>query len=275
MKIGSLFSGIGGLELGLEWAGLGETIWQVERDSFCVSVLERHWPNAERFSDVCTVGRANLAPVDLICGGFPCQDLSAAGKGKGLAGSRSGLWAEFSRIVAELQPRWVVVENVLGGASRWFDRVCSDLGQLNYEVIPVPLSARDVGAPHYRPRVFLVGYGRAEAPHPNGQRCGTWIGAESAQAQQPQPAGVGRARVTTDANRLRQLQPQGGKRHLRRRPGYRDGWAAEPGICGVAHGVPLRVAKLRALGNAVVPQCAEVVGWVIRELLNQQCEGAA
>src|SRR6187200_1732128 len=102
MTIGSLFAGVGGLELGLEWAGLGPTLWQVEQDKFCRAVLEKHWPQAERFDDVCTVGSANLAPVQLICGGFPCQDVSSAGKGAGLAGERSGLWREFARVVREL-----------------------------------------------------------------------------------------------------------------------------------------------------------------------------
>jgi DNA (cytosine-5)-methyltransferase 1 len=118
MRIGSLFSGIGGLELGLEWSGVGHTVWQVEREPFCRAVLAKHWPAAERFDDVRTVGKANLAPVDLICGGFPCQDVSSAGKGAGLAGERSGLWREFARILGELQPGWVVVENVAGGAAK-------------------------------------------------------------------------------------------------------------------------------------------------------------
>ena len=101
VKIGSLFSGIGGLELGLEWAGVGHTVWQVERDPFCRSILARHWPSAARFDDVRTVGAHNLEPVDVICGGFPCQDISYAGKGLGLAGERSGLWYEFARIIGE------------------------------------------------------------------------------------------------------------------------------------------------------------------------------
>lgn len=116
MTIGSLFAGIGGLELGLERAGLGPVVWQVEIDPYCRSVLARHWPNAVRYPDVQRVGSANLSPVDIICGGFPCQDVSGAGKGAGLAvGTRSGLWYEYRRIVAELAPRVVVAENVASG----------------------------------------------------------------------------------------------------------------------------------------------------------------
>lgn len=131
---GSLFSGIGGLELGLEWAGVGHTAWQVEMDPFCRSVLAKHWPNVERHVDVREVGAASLARVDLICGGFPCQDVSSAGARRGLAGKRSGLWFEYRRIVDELRPAWVVVENVTSGKKLWLPQVRADLEQLGYGV---------------------------------------------------------------------------------------------------------------------------------------------
>lgn len=112
MRIGSLFSGIGGLELGLELglerAGLGPVIWQAEREGFRRSILERHWPGVTRYTDVKEVDHGCATP-DLICGGFPCQDVSDAsrGRGGGLTGERSGLWAEFARIVQTLRPTWV------------------------------------------------------------------------------------------------------------------------------------------------------------------------
>ena len=143
LTIGSLFSGIGGLELGLEWAGLGPTFWQVEKDAKRRDVLARHWPEAEQHEDVCTVEATTLAPVDLICGGFPCQDVSSAGRRAGLAGARSGLWYEFARIAAERRPQWVVVENVGSGARKWVDAVCRDLGRLGYASLPVPIAASD------------------------------------------------------------------------------------------------------------------------------------
>ena len=106
IRIGSLFAGIGGFELGLERAISGsETIWQVEREPFCQKVLKKHWPNATIYDDVRTVGSHNLESVDILCGGFPCQDISTAGKGKGLEGEKSGLWFEMLRIISELRPR--------------------------------------------------------------------------------------------------------------------------------------------------------------------------
>src|SRR5581483_9685057 len=145
MSIGSLFSGIGGLELGLERAGLGPVRWQVEIDPFRRSVLERHWPRVRRFSDVRFVGKRDLDPVDIICGGFPCQDLSSAGKRAGLTGPRSRLWFEFARVVAEMRPPWVVVENVSSGAGSWVDHVRRDLERLGYASLPVPIAASDCG----------------------------------------------------------------------------------------------------------------------------------
>lgn len=167
LTIGSLFSGIGGLELGLERAGIGRVVWQVERDEFCRRVLAKHWPDVDRsVTDVCAP--ATLPRVDVICGGFPCQDVSSAGARKGLAGERSGLWREFARWVGALRPEWVVVENVASGAKLWVDAVVRELEQLGYACLPIPLSAFDVGAPHRRARVFIV----ARHVDGDGQRAG-------------------------------------------------------------------------------------------------------
>ena len=160
MRIGSLFSGVGGLDLGLEQSGLGETVFQVERDPYCRAVLARHWPNALRFNDVCTVGAAVLPPIDLLCGGFPCTDVSSAGKRKGLGTraepTRSGLWFEFDRLIGELSPRWVVIENVASGGKNWLPIVRGDLWTRGYASLPIRLLASDVGARHRRARVFVI-----------------------------------------------------------------------------------------------------------------------
>ena len=158
ITVGSLFSGIGGLELGLEWAGLGPVLFQVEKEPFCREVLARHWPTVARFDDVCTVGAHNLPAVDLLCGGFPCQDLSLAGKGAGLDGERSGLWWEYARIVREIRPRFVVVENVAALLSRGLDRVLGTLATLGYDAWWDCIPAAAVGAPHQRDRLFVVAY---------------------------------------------------------------------------------------------------------------------
>lgn len=230
MTIGSLFSGIGGLELGLEWAGLGPTLWQVEKDEKLRNCLGAHWPKAERFGDIHFVGFGQLQTVDIICGGFPCQDISAAGKRRGLSGHRSGLWREFLRVVKELRPTWVVVENVASNATAWVDHIRNALERIGYSSFPVPLAASDLGAWHQRRRIFIVA-------HSTSERLERRIPTKESRADQPESA-----------------------RH--------SGWSTEPGMGRVADGLPGRVDKLRALGNAVVPQCAEVIGWIIRELDN-------
>lgn len=163
MRVGSLFSGIGGLELGLQVAGVGHTVWQVEKDAFCRAVLEKHWPDAYRYEDVCEVGSRNLERVDVICGGFPCQDLSLAGKGAGLSGERSGLWYEYARIIGELRPRFVVIENVAALLRRGFDEVLSRLDALGYDAEWSCIRVSDVGGSHRRDRLFVIAWERGVA----------------------------------------------------------------------------------------------------------------
>lgn len=244
MKIGSLFSGIGGLELGLEMAGLGETIWQVEKDIHCWNILAKHWPNTDRHSNVEHVGLRNLAPVDVICGGFPCQDVSSAGKSTGLSGNRSGLWTEFARIVSELTPEWVIVENVASGAKQWVDTITASLGQLGYSTLPIPLSAKAAGAPHLRRRVFVVAHSNRFPLRQQPE----WLSRRWEVPVQRE----GQA-VTVDDG-------------VEGDAPWPPPWQARPEILGVDDGVPGQVDRCTAIGNAVVPQCAEVIGWVIREL---------
>jgi DNA (cytosine-5)-methyltransferase 1 len=261
LTIGSLFSGIGGLELGLEWSGLGHTAWQVEQNAYCRSILARHWPDAVRHEDVCKVGSANLLPVDLICGGFPCQDVSSAGKRVGLSGTRSGLWYEFARVIAECRPRFVVIENVRSGAAKWVDAVRGDLERLGYASFPVPLAASDLGAAHERARVFLVGC-RADADNQEFSSTAglLWRAREFAAARAHAP----------DADGQGELQPRRIEREGGRWPCDADRcWTAEPAVARVVHGLSGRVDRERALGNSVVPQCAEVVGHVILQLINR------
>lgn len=160
MKFGSLFTGVGGFDLGFERAGM-ECAWQVEFDKACQSVLKKHWSETELFDDVRTVGKHNLEQVDVICGGFPCQDVSIAGKRAGLAGERSGLWSEFARIIDELEPKWVVIENVPGLLSsnrgRDFATVIRWLAERGYGVAWRILDSQYFGVAQRRRRVFIVG----------------------------------------------------------------------------------------------------------------------
>lgn len=157
MIFGSLFSGIGGLDLACEAVGW-RCAWQVEIDPFCRAVLAKHWPDVERYEDVRDVGAGRLIPVDVVVGGFPCQDVSVAGSRRGLAGERSGLWFDFLRVVEELRPAGVIVENVSGLAGRGLDTVAAGLHGAGYAVEVSRVAASDVGAPHRRIRHFIVGF---------------------------------------------------------------------------------------------------------------------
>jgi DNA-cytosine methyltransferase len=162
--MGSLFSGIGGLDLGLEW-GIkdAETVWQIEQEPFGRSILAKHWPDASReVTDVRKGNAENLARVDLISGGFPCQDISVAGNQKGFDGEKSSLWYEMSRIIGELRPRFIVLENVAAIVApnmRFvMARVLSDIRAHGYNAEWKIISAAQCGAPHLRRRFFLIGW---------------------------------------------------------------------------------------------------------------------
>lgn len=157
MKVGSLFSGIGGFDLGLERAGM-QVVWQVENDPFCNKVLAKHWQDVQRFGDIKDCGKHNLEPVDLICGGWPCQPFSVAGKQRGAADDRY-LWPEVIRIVEALRPTWFLGENVPGIIRMDLDNVLIDLDNAGYAAKPISIPACGLGAPHRRERVFVVAYG--------------------------------------------------------------------------------------------------------------------
>ena len=235
--IGSLFSGIGGFELGLERALPGaRTVWQVEQDVFCQKVLQRHWPAADLFDDVRAVGSHNLSYVDVICGGFPCQDISVAGGGGGLDGERSGLWWEMCRVVGEIRPKVVVLENVAALVVRGLREVLGGLAEIGYDAEWTTLSAEQFGAPHLRKRLFIVAY---------PVRFG------ALQQQEPE------RRCYSEAVPARNGEG-GGQTHW-------DVNEAPPLVCGVDDGIPGWMDRHRALGNAIVPQCAEYVGRCIAD----------
>lgn len=227
--IGSLFSGIGGLELGLEWAGLGPVRWQVEITPFCLRVLAKHWPDVPRYEDVRTFHAPE--PVDIICGGFPCQDLSSCNvvQRKGLGGEKSGLWREFARIVRESRPRFVVVENVASAAEGWLPTVRQDLHMLGYGSRAFRLTAAELGANHLRPRVFVLAYSNS--------------GGEPTGAIHEEAQGL-----SENARRPWNWKQEASSASLRMHDGLSAG---------------LDSARIKALGNAVVPQCAQVLGNIL------------
>lgn len=166
MRVLSLFSGIGGFDIGLERAGM-QTVAFCEFDPYCQAVLKRHWPGVPIYDDVRTLSadtlrRDGVWPIDVIAGGFPCQDLSYAGKRAGIEGERSGLWSEFARLIGEVRPRFALMENVPGLLSAGHGRVLGDLAALGYDATWDCVPASAVGAPHRRDRVWIVAYARSE-----------------------------------------------------------------------------------------------------------------
>ncbi len=278
MIFGSLFSGIGGIDLGLERAGM-ECIWQVENDKYCTRVLEKHWPEVQRFGDVreCT----NLPPVDLVAGGFPCQPHSVAGKRRGAEDDRN-LWPEFRRVIAELRPRYVLAENVPGIVTTYIDTVLSDLEGQGYTCATFNLPAVAFDAPHRRERIFIVahrigsGSGRGAAigqSHGQGwqetqaKRKGLQPGDRQAHSGFSQSGGETVSHSQSKRLERHEREVMAGEGEGRQNPNAArsDWWAVEPDVGRVANGVPSRVDRLRGLGNAVVPQVAEWVGEKILE----------
>lgn len=253
LTVGSLFSGIGGLELGLERAGLGPVIWQCELDPFCRRVIAKHWPNAMRFDDV--TRPRDWPKVDLICGGFPCQDVSSAGKRRGIGGERSGLWWHFARVVRQVRPRFVIVENVASGAKAWLPHVRHQLHLLGYGTRAFALSAADVGAPHLRRRIFVVADANGESKPARS------VDAEVAIASEAD------ADAERDDLRVEPRRIGGAGRSGAPFVGF-DSWRQpKPPMVRMVHGISggMDRARRKALGNAVVPQCAQVIGRIVRE----------
>ena len=247
IRIGSLFSGIGGFELGLERAiPNSRTIWQVEKDKVCRSILAKHWPNAKRHNEIKLVGKHNLENVDIICGGFPCQNISRAGKKEGIHGAQSSFWFEMLRVIRELRPKVIIIENSaniirLGGAA-----VIGGLAEIGYDAEWTVLSAREQGSCHKRDRWFCVAYPTEE----------------DVQEQPLYPIGMETERRPSRGNHEDDgsQSPNYWQRHTHPSP-----------FCRVDDGVSNRMDRLKALGNSIVPQCSEFVGKCIVEsgLLDQ------
>ena len=358
LKIGSLFAGIGGLDIGLERARsiTGKTqfqcAWQVENDDYATRVLAKHWPNVRRWGDVCTFltdsddinarrvlkerelqqckeGSKRQSPVssrkqptedcarraehdvDIIAAGWPCQDISFAGRGDGLDGERSGLFFEVVRVVRQLRPKYVLLENVAALLNRGLDRVLGELAAIGYDAEWHCIPAAAVGAPHIRDRVFIIAY-TASHGRRQGEQDNVGCNPRSEQGTQYRPGML--CQDATDTQQMGRAAGRGIQRdqeQARKRRGEfatgsqdatvtsgprleewngtprerphatttrGDWWSIEPsvrelvdGVSGrlvryagrTSRGTPNRVAKLRCLGNAVVPQVAQYVGEMI------------
>ena len=292
MKVLDLFSGIGGFSLGLERAGM-ETVAFCEIEDYPRRVLKKHWPTVPIYEDVrlltAEVLKSDGIAADVICGGFPCQDLSVAGNQKGITAERSGLWSEIARLISEIRPRYAIVENVTalisGDRGRWFGRVLGDLAKIGYDCEWHCIPASEFGAHHHRDRVWIIAY-------PSEVGCG--FGRDNRQERSVQ---------NNEERHAQKIQRKGNKRLARsskacsilpdtdsaqrkgeRKPigilaqyadfGSASRWEAEPAICRVANGIPDTSHRLRALGNAVVPQIPEAIGRAIMKYEESvKCKG--
>lgn len=239
MNVLDLFSGIGGFSLGLERAGM-KTVAFCEIDKKAQLVLKKHWPEVPIFEDVSRLKKEDInEQVDVICGGFPCQDISLAGRGEGLDGKRSGLWFEFHRLIKEIRPRYAIIENVSALRSRGLEEVLRGISEIGYDAEWHCIPASAVGAPHQRDRIWIVAYIGGSGGE--GLVASTDIG----------KARQGWVRCEKNLFYISSSPFQSG-----------DRWPT-PLIRRMDDGIPNRVDRLKQLGNAVVPQIPELIGTAI------------
>ena len=301
LRVGSLFSGIGGIELGLHRTGGFETVWMNEIDPHARKVLALRFPGLPIYDDVRDIGiKYDVPPVDVLVGGFPCQDISNAGKRKGIDGERSGLWSEYARIIRMVRPRYVIVENVAAllarnkraGTAAPIARVLGELSESGYDAEWQIISAASVGAPHLRERVFIVAYPsdfgcdnrgdhrRERYVQAHQERNHSQALADRKQLLS-QPGKVRPILSDPNMQGLEEWEVFGGNAAeelaaIKRSSSEGTGqWAVEPALDRVVDGLSGRVdASIRKreiirLGNAVVPQVAEFVG---RQILAREAK---
>jgi len=261
LTVGSLFSGIGGLDLGLERAGM-RVIWQSEIDPYASRVLKKHWPEVPNYGDIKKIDWGTVEPPDVICGGYPCQPFSMAGQRKGEEDPRH-LWPWVRESIRILRPRYAILENVQGHLSLGGPTVIREITELGYDCEWRVISAASVGAHHRRNRIVIVAYpnnqglqGRSETSLPKWEVTDGHAG-----------EGCSDMADTSSRGRIRRRGAFEGLNeeisgYALRSAAY---WATEPQLGRMANGIPSRVDRLKGLGNAVVPQVAEIVGRLVIE----------
>ena len=294
LKVLDLFAGIGGFSLGLEATGGFETVAFCEIEEYPQRVLRKNWPGVPIYSDVtkltAKIMEADGIRPEVITGGFPCQDISTAGKGAGIDGERSGLWSEIARLIGEVRPRYAIMENVSALLGRGLDRVLGDLASIGYDAEWHCITASSVGAPHRRDRIWITAYCYADS---NGQPIKpkhdeksemqkhvadpkqprlegtTGTGVSRARGAAEQPAACSSDVADSNQPRLERWLREGLQERAVEQPvgegGTRPGklsdqWLIEPNVGRVADGVPNRVDRLKCLGNAVVPLIPQLIG---------------
>lgn len=284
LTVGSLFSGIGGIDLGLERAGM-TVKWQSEIDPFASKVLKKHWPDIPNLGNIKEIDWSKVEPVDLIAGGYPCQPFSTAGKRQGENDPRH-LWPYFRNAISAIRPQFALLENVRGHLSMGATTVIGDLAQIGYDCEWQVVSAASVGAPHRRDRIIIVAYPQGECGDVVNDYSGSSMGPKTMQQSRNDSraenlANTKKSHIDDLPNNVSvrygkhgfspNLAAQGRIwRHDNGRTERYVGWQwweVEPNMGRMANGVPSRVDRLRGLGNAVVPQVAEYVGRLILQSL--------
>jgi DNA (cytosine-5)-methyltransferase 1 len=233
LTVGSLFSGIGGFDYGLEKAGM-KVIWQSEIDPYSSAVLKKHWPNIPNIGDITKIDWNTIKRPNILCGGYPCQPFSFAGFRKGNNDPRH-LWPEFKKAIRILRPDYTIMENVRGHLNLGFKEVLKDLTDIGYNAEWQVIPASTVNAPHKRERLIIVAYAKS----------GNERNTESQS-------------MVTSSKQTTKFRKQNSTKKPKI---YR--WKSEPNVGRVADGIPFRVDRLKGLGNALVPQVAEYVGKLI------------
>jgi DNA (cytosine-5)-methyltransferase 1 len=272
MKIGSLFAGIGGFEFAAQQIGW-ETAWYSEIDPYACAVMKKNFPHIPNLGDIQKINGKSIEQVDILVGGFPCQDVSYAGKGAGLAGKRSGLWKEYARLIGELKPRYVVAENVTALRTRGLDTVLKDLSAVGYDAEWHCIPAGSVGAPHRRDRIWVLAYPNSDIDFNSQSR----INAEESRLESEQRQEINTSRelggtsssvrgVVLSHSRYEEVKNMD-ETHFRR---ALNRWSFEPGIHRMVDGVPYGMDRLRCVGNAIVPQVAYMIFKTIQLYENQK-----